>query len=80
VLQHGSILLRCSRHAPELPGVCEISRVDLAAEAVRSRWLEMLTKRLGLRFTPSKITPMESQRAEAWQADRFATSRWTEKR
>jgi lipoate-protein ligase A len=80
VLQHGSILLSCSAHTPELPGIGEISGTRLSVDQLSDQWLELLAQSMGLRFVASQITSDERDRCRTWQNDRFATTRWTEKR
>jgi len=48
ILQHGSILLRQSRFAPEFPGIRELTNVDLAAEALVAPLTAEITSRLEL--------------------------------
>lgn len=80
LLQHGSLLLRQSPFAPELPGVEELSGQQLAAEEIIPRWLPRLSSTLGLVFNPGELTSEERTSAEAWQVNRFATAEWNQRR
>lgn len=48
VLQHGSILLRTSSHAPEFPGIRELTGIDLTADILQPHLIQAIRKSLCL--------------------------------
>ena len=48
VLQHGSLLLRQSAAAPELPGIFEATGIAPREDALREAWLEDLAQKLAM--------------------------------
>jgi lipoate-protein ligase A len=54
VLQHGSILLKRSALAAELPGVQELTGVRIEPEILARKWSAMLATHLSLRLEPSE--------------------------
>lgn len=80
LLQHGSVLLRRSPFAPELPGIAELTGVSIAPQALRDRWCERLASRLSLRWRPAALTPSERLRAESFGREKFGGDAWTGRR
>jgi len=80
ILQHGSVLLRRSNHAGELPGISDLDSHTISVVDLRTAWAQDLGRRLGLTLRASKPTNAEKDRAEWWQATRFASPKWTKKR
>jgi len=62
ILQHGSILLRQSRFAPEFPGIHELTNFDLAAEMLVAPLAAEITSRLELRATTTANSEKMSER------------------
>jgi lipoyl(octanoyl) transferase len=80
MLQHGSILLRQSPHAPELPGI-----TDLTGKAIETSDLEWaivaeLEKEAGWTFEPADWTDEERRVAVELERDKYAATEWNEKR
>lgn len=80
MLQHGSILLRRSPHARELPGIS-----DLTGKAVEGADLERaivaeLAAATGWTFEPGEWTDDERWAAAELERDKYATTEWNEKR
>jgi lipoate-protein ligase A len=48
VLQHGAFLLAASRYAPELPGLHQVTGVEIDVPAIISAWCDQLAQRLDL--------------------------------
>jgi lipoate-protein ligase A len=63
VLQHGSVLLRRSPAAPELPGLEDIAGVALSAAQLSAAWLATLAGRLPIAPQPGLLTEAERRRA-----------------
>ncbi|MCO6456041.1 MAG: lipoate--protein ligase family protein [Pirellulaceae bacterium] len=80
VLQHGSILLRSTERAPELPGIAELSGLELRPEQVIAAWTPRLACRLGRRLVPSEWTSQERQRAGEFAQQRYSNPAWSERR
>ena len=74
LLQHGSILLRRSEHAPELPGIGDLGGVPVAAED--------LAARLAANFeaVPGDWTDSERERVAAIRAEKYDNPAWNRKR
>ncbi|MBW3597636.1 MAG: lipoate--protein ligase family protein [Planctomycetes bacterium] len=79
VLQHGSILLRRSEFAPELPGIAEIIQRDVATEEFASCWRTELQEMLEARFVEGELTDAERGQASDVLMRRHATRRWLRK-
>jgi lipoate-protein ligase A len=80
VLQHGSILLRQSGYAPELPGLAELARRDVDEERLASLWVEQLSRQLDVEFTQEPLSAGESAAAESLATEKFGLADWTLRR
>jgi lipoate-protein ligase A len=80
VLQHGSVLLRRSAAAPELPALEDAAGKGVAAEQLAALWQEKLAPRLAPAWVPRGRTPAEDRRAASLLEDRYGSSPWTERR
>ncbi|MDX1946379.1 MAG: biotin/lipoate A/B protein ligase family protein [Pirellulaceae bacterium] len=76
LLQHGSVLLRKSTRAPELPGIAELTSVEISAAELAARWVQRLSGRDIWRIAASQLTSEERWLAEREQANRFANEDW----
>jgi len=80
LLQHGSILLRRSVAAPELPGAEDLAGGEGLPEDWRTRWLTELANRLHWSFAPSTMTDEEFLQAHVAAESRFLRPEWTRRR
>lgn len=80
LLQHGSLLLRASPHAPELPGVEDLLARPVEAEPLSARIGERVASRFGWRVRPWRLSESLHRRAMEIERDRFAAPGWTDKR
>lgn len=80
VLQHGSILLAASRWAPELPGLREVSGVELAPESLARELAPRLASALGVALSEIPLSPAEMQLAEQLAAEPYSAPQWTNRR
>ena len=80
MLQHGSVLLARSVHAPELPGLEDLHGAAIAVDELREAWLAELVKRLGFALVPGELTESERQAAERVMFERYAADSWNRKR
>jgi lipoate-protein ligase A len=78
VLQHGSVLLRRSPAAPELPALEDAAGKTVEAEQLAERWLERLAPRLAVVWMPGVRTPAEELRAAELVHRRYGSAAWTE--
>lgn len=80
LIQHGSLLLSQSQFAPELPGLKELSGIEVDVEKLQRRLVDLLSEALGFEFVSSGLSAKEAQRAAAIEAEKFAATAWLEKR
>ena len=80
VLQHGSLLLRRSAAAPELPGLEDLAGRSVPRETIQAVWLDRLGQRLGFRWVGESLSEREAGRAEVLLQTRYARPDWTERR
>jgi lipoate-protein ligase A len=80
VLQHGSVLLRQSPCAPELPGIDELTGKQFDPAAVASRWQSRLLAALPAQAAPGELSPREREQARILEIDRFQGSGFTRRR
>jgi lipoate-protein ligase A len=80
LLQHGSILLGRSAGAPELSGISEISRSNLAACSLIEAWPKRLEAIFSAPWKSSGLSSNEYHLAEKIEAERFDNDRWNLKR
>lgn len=80
VLQHGSLLLERSPHAPELPGIAELTGVRLAPNEFAAQWALTLGGELGCVFSPASLEPEVIAAAEVLAESKFASAAWNARR
>jgi len=80
VLQHGSVLLRRSAAAPELPGLEDLAGRPVGRQAIQSVWLQCVGARLGMRWYEGSLSPQDASRADTLVRTRYGRSAWTEER
>ncbi len=80
VLQHGSVLLRTSSAAPELPGLESITRLTISADKLTDLWGARLREALGSRWICDPLSPSERERAQAVSAQKYAADAWSRRR
>lgn len=80
ILQHGSLLLRASPFAPQLPGICELTSRAVSAEQVVEGLAPLLGQRLGIRWSLDSVRQAESKRATEIESERFGDPGWMSRR
>jgi lipoate-protein ligase A len=80
LMQHGSILLAQSEHAPALPGIRELSGLIFAPAAVSDAIQRALAGATGWCIEESDWTELEKKTTAELVAEKYATSAWNEKR
>ncbi len=82
ILQHGSLLLGASCFAPQLPGVSEFDRVQLATEKmapekVAAHLMKKLGTKLGVHWSAETLSSEEQELSKVIRKSRFADPTWT---
>lgn len=80
LLQHGSVLLRATPRAPELPGIEDLHPVAIDAQSLATRWAQRASNRLGWRLVAGQASEKEIVQAEYWRQHKFCDPQWTRKR
>lgn len=86
LLQHGSLLLKKSNHAPELPGIVDLpgyqgpKDLTTLAGTLRTLLVDHLSRQMSWQFTQSQPTESELQRSGFWQEERFSNPAWNQSR
>jgi lipoate-protein ligase A len=80
LMQHGSIRLRTSRFAPELPGLRELAGADVSAEALAAAAVARFLEVTGWELLPTDWTGEDERRIERIVSERYGNPEWNEKR
>ena len=80
ILQHGSVLLQTSPHAPELPGISDLSHSDVTFESLADRFVASLSQRLNFDLQIAQPTEGELNQAGVLSRQKYDTSSWTSRR
>lgn len=79
-MQHGSILLHCSLHAPALPGICDLASREIDAGELQRAIVSDLSEETGWELQPSTWTVEETRTADELERTKYGTPEWNEKR
>lgn len=79
-MQHGSILLEKSPHAPALPGICDLADKKIEVSKLERAIVDELAAATGWTFAESAWTVDELQQADEIERTKYATREWNEKR
>ena len=79
-LQHGSLLLHASSHAPELPGVCTLSAQSISTNELAKSITARLGRLLGVDWNESELSLEEKDSAESIVETRFGGENWLRRR
>lgn len=80
VLQHGSLLLRASEFASELPGIIDLTSRTLSPAKLAARIATQIEGQFRFQFARGSVTAEERTRSEQIQNDRFSCPQWTQRR
>lgn len=80
ILQHTSLLLRKSSAAQELPGIEDLSGVDLDEPELIDDLVQRLSKVLLVVFKPAKLTFEQKEMAKKIVQETFGNSSWLAKK
>ena len=74
LIQHGSLLLSQSSNAPELPGLKELSGIEVDVDQLQNRLTSLLSEGLGLEFVDGELSAEEVERAKEIEAEKFGAA------
>ena len=82
LLQHGSVLLEKSSHAPELPGIGNLAEHLPNANTLIDAWVGNIATRLGdnVNLVRGEVSNQERQAAENHVGKRYGTEGWQKRR
>jgi lipoate-protein ligase A len=80
LLQHGGILLARSPHAPELPGIRELSGKSPTEEEVANAVSEEFARQTNWPLVPAPWSDAEQQRIRQLVATKYMRETWNQKR
>lgn len=80
VLQHGSVLLRKTCHAPELAGIEDLSALRIDPYELARRWAARLGDCLGVGLCRGHPTAGEVEQAARYRSQKFGNRQWTHRR
>jgi lipoate-protein ligase A len=83
VLQHGSVLLRASRHSPGQPGLRDLTDINIDDDVFRNRLAQAVGERLAtigrISIVDSALTAAEERKARRLEAERYSRLDWKAK-
>jgi len=80
ILQHGSVLLRCSPAAPELPGLVEVGGVEIDSGSLIEAWRASLAREFHICWMAGAIRQEEVERAASMVDEIYGNREWTQRR
>ncbi len=81
LLQHGSLLLRKSNFAPELPGMEELKTIlKFNQDGFVRHWAEQLAVKLGFGLDTSELSSEEKKQAVQIKSNFYGNDGWTKRR
>ena len=80
ILQHGSVLLQHSQHAPQLPGIVDLTTAKLDLESLAQSFTHEIATGLELSLQASLPSDVENVTAEQLQSEKYGDEGWTLRR
>ncbi|RCS49188.1 hypothetical protein DTL42_11650 [Bremerella cremea] len=80
ILQHGSVLLQQSVAAPELPGLCDLTKKTISPDELTHAWCSAIKKKFQRSYAEKPLTKEEYRSAQTIDQEKFANKAWTHKR
>jgi lipoate-protein ligase A len=80
MLQHGSLLLRASRWAPELPGIEDLTSRAISIEALTASFASRLGSLIAVDWRNSQLSKAEQERTMEVIRNRFGNTSWLNRR
>lgn len=77
ILQHGSVLLERSPHAPDFPGIAELTGIRLDPPALSRQVGAAIAQALDADLEPAELSVAEHDAAQALERTRYSSIRWT---
>ncbi|WP_146522385.1 lipoate--protein ligase family protein [Stieleria varia] len=76
VLQHGSLLLKASRWAPELPGIHDLTSASLSAKEIADEFAQAFAELHNIHWQKSQVPDELKQKAQPIRTERFDSDSW----
>jgi lipoate-protein ligase A len=80
ILQHGSVLLRRSIAAPELPGLADLAGIAIEPRALIAAWRESLAREFHICWMAECVEPDEVECAACLVDEVYGNDAWTRRR
>ena len=80
LLQHGSVLLRASHWAPQLPGINDLTAREIPIENLAESFAKRLGSALSIGWCRGELTEAERERTTLLVHEKFATDLWLRRR
>ncbi len=80
MLQHGSVLLRSSQWAPQLPGIEDLTSQAVSIEVLADSFAQQLGLALSVDWQRDQLSEFEHQRAKEVVQRTFGNERWLNRR
>jgi len=80
ILQHGSLLLKQSPAAPELPGIEDLVPTCLDMQQWTDQWCQRLARKLDLNLVHTELGEKQAEIARDIEKSRFNCDSWTQRR
>lgn len=80
LLQHGSLLLTRSKHAPTLAGVFDVAHETTPIEKLELVLAAEILTALGLKRQHEELSTAERERVDTINRERFSAENWTQRR
>ncbi len=79
-LQHGSLLMKRSEFAPELPGIWDLADISVSKSQFQEAMVGALAAGLNLTLKEASLTVDQKKNAETILHEKYGNSDWTSKR
>jgi lipoate-protein ligase A len=80
ILQHGGILLAQSPHTPNLPGIRELTGLEVSAESMVKAVRTGFERAIKTALADSSLSPGELEAISELKTDRYSNAAWTSRR
>jgi lipoate-protein ligase A len=80
MMQHGSILLGRSEHAPNLPGIADLTGVSISISDLDRAIVANFARETGWSVEPSEWSDIERDAASELDRTKYSAAEWNEKR
>ncbi len=80
VVQHGSLLLSVSPHTSVLPGIVDLTAVNVKAGPLSQLISDRIGEAMSIRWQSGELSDAEREASTRSRADRYADAKWTRRR